>query len=263
MLYFLLSLPLVIVVWLAYVSRHFFLLVGRWLLSRRYDVKFEGAGQFAEGKNYLIVPNHPALVDPMILVPELHHNGVDICPLVDESFFSNGFLRHILSRFKAIRVPDFRKDNFWPRLRVRPQRSSSVRRAKALAHTVLALLTAGENVLLYPSGHVSFNGRESIGNRQLAYNVISQLPQDVAVIAVRIRGLWGSMWSRAGKTHAPPFIKTLIKAILIFPSVFFRERRRCSIVVEDITERAVEWSRLTRSEFDRKLEDWYNLNPEV
>ena len=262
-LYLILSIPILIVVWLAYVSRNVLLASGRWILSRRYKVEFSGVEHFASGKNFLIIPNHPALVDPMILVTELHNSGVDICPLVDESFFSNRFLRHILSLFKAVRVPDFRRENFRPILKNRVGIYSRAKRAKALSYSILALLTAGENVLLYPSGHISANGLESLGNRLLAHNVISELPKDVAVVAVRMRGLWGSMWSRAGRKHAPPFIRTLLKAIAIFPFAFFRERRLCRIVAEDVTERVVEWAKLGRQAFDKKLEGWYNVNPEI
>ena len=262
-LYLILSFPVLLVVWLAYVSRNFFLSVGHWLLSRRYEVEFSGVENFAPEKNYLIIPNHPALVDPMILVTELHCKGVDVCPLVDESFFSNRFLRHIFSLFKAVRVPDFRRENFRPIIRNRPGMRISAKRAKALSYSILALLTAGENVLLYPSGHISANGLENLGNRQLAHNVVLDLPKDVAVVAVRMRGLWGSMWSRAGRKYTPPFIKTLLKAIAIFPSAFFREKRLCRIVAEDITDRVVEWAKLGRQSFDKKLEEWYNADPEV
>lgn len=262
-LYLILSLPILLAVWFAYVSRNIILCVGHWLLCRRYRIEFSGEEFFDPGKNYLIIPNHPALVDPMILVTELHSRGVDICPLVDESFFSNRFLRHILSLFKAVRVPDFRRENFRPVLKSRPGMRSSAKRAKALSYSILALLTAGENVLLYPSGHISPDGFERLGNRQLAHNVVMELPKDVAVVAVRIRGLWGSMWSRSGRKHTPAFIKTLIKAIAIFPMSFVWEKRVCRIVAEDITVSAVEWAKLGRLYFDKKLEEWYNTDPEA
>lgn len=238
------------------------LCIGRWFLARRYQVECSGDLTFEKKKNYLIIPNHPAIVDPLILVPELHVKGLDICPLVDESFFSNGIVRHVLALFNAVRVPDFRKANFRPFLKVRPTYKSSVKRAKALSYSVLALLTSGENVLLYPSGHITADGREELGNRQLAFNAISQLPDGVEVIGVRIRGLFGSMWSRAGGRQPPPFVKTLIKAVLIWPASLFRRRRSVTIHAENITASVVEWSKLPRVEFDRMLERWYDADLE-
>ena len=260
MLYFLVTLPFLVVAWMFYSSRNALLCVGRWFLHRRYEVHIEGDFLFERKKNYLIIPNHPAIVDPLILVPELHHLGLDICPLVDESFFSNSLVRHVLALFNAVRVPDFRKSNFRPILKVRPEYRSSARRAKALGYSVLALLTAGENVLLYPSGHITADGRECLGNRQLAYNAISQLPDNVEVIAVRIRGLFGSMWSRAGGVQAPPFVKTLAKSIIIWPVAIFKRRRLVRIYAENITRRVVEWGKLSRGEFDKMLEAWYNAD---
>ena len=239
------------------------LIVGRWFLSKRYQIECSGDFFFEKKKNYLIIPNHPAIVDPLILVPELHSKGLDVCPLVDESFFSNGVVRHILALFNAVRVPDFRKANFRPFLRVRPTYRSSARRAKALGYSVLALLTAGESVLLYPSGHITSDGRESLGNRQLAHNAISQLPDGVEVLAVRIRGLYGSMWSRAGGLQPPPFIRTLLKAMLIWPISLLRRKRIVTIYAENITSRVKEWSKLSRLEFDGMLEKWYDADLEM
>ena len=51
-LYLIVSFPVLLVVWLAYVSRNFFLSVGHWLLSRRYEVEFSGVEQFVPEKNY-------------------------------------------------------------------------------------------------------------------------------------------------------------------------------------------------------------------
>jgi len=260
MLYLFVTLPFVLFAWAIYSSRDILLTVGRWILRRRYDVVVEGDVSFDPRRTYLVVPNHPAIVDPLLLVPELHHMGLDICPLVDESFFSNPLVRHVLALFNAVRVPDFRKVNFRPILKARPEYRSSARRAKALGYTILALLTSGESVLLYPSGHISPDGRESLGNRQLGYFAISHLPEGVTVVGVRMRGIFGSMWSRAGGVQAPPFLKTLVKSVLLWPIYLFKKRRRVSIHLEDITQQTVEWSKMTRCEFDRELERWYDAD---
>jgi len=263
MTFLFITLPFFVLAWIFYTNKNVLLCVGRWFLSRRYQIKNSGDLVFAPHKNYLIMPNHPAIVDPAILVSELHRRGLSLCPLVDESFFSNGFVRHILALFNSVRVPDFRRANFRPFLKVRPTHKASLKRAKALSYSVLALLTAGENVLLYPSGHITADGRECLENRQLAFNVISQLPKGVEVVGVRIRGLFGSKWSRAGGNPPPPFVKTLMKSILIWPFSIFRRRRRVSIYAENMTAKVIEWSKLPRAGFNGMLEHWYNADLEM
>lgn len=252
------TLPVVVIAWIFYSSRNALLFVGRWALRRRYDVRIDGADGIDPSQTYLVIPNHPAIVDPLIVVTELHRLHVDIRPLVDESFFSNKLTRHVLALFDAVRVPDFRRANFRPFLKVRPSRRSSARRAKALGYTVLATLTGGGNVLLYPSGHITTDGRERMSNRQLAFNVISQLPRDVRVLAVRTRGLYGSIWSRVAGRPAPPYVRTFIKSGFLWLIAGFRRKREVAVHFEDITVRSRAWATLGRIGFNDKMEQWYD-----
>ena len=258
MIYFFITLPVIILAWIVYSSRDLFLAFGRWVLRRRYDVTLDGVGDCDPQQVYLVIPNHPAIVDPLIVVTELHKLHIDIQPLVDESFFSSRLVRHILALVNAVRVPDFRKSNFRPILKVRPSRRDSARKARALVYTMLATLTSGGNVLLYPSGHITANGRETIDNRQLAYGVVSQLPEDVRVLGVRTRGLYGSMWSRVGGRQAPPFLRTLVKAVFLWFVSPFRPKRKVSIHFEDITDKCIEWAAHGRRGFNELAEKWYD-----
>ena len=83
--------------------------------------------------------------------------------------------------------------------------------------------------------------------------------REIRVICVRTRGLWGSIWSRKGRKTSPSFVPTFIKSVFLwFFWAPFVPRRRVTMHVEDMTERVKEWSKLTRLEFNRKLEEWYN-----
>ena len=258
MVYLILTLVFVTGAWIVYSSRNALLFVGRWILHRRYDVRLSGEEAIDPGATYLIIPNHPAIVDPLIVTTELHHLKVDIRPLVDESFFSSRLVRHILALFDAVRVPDFRRINFRPILKVRPTLHDSARRARSLGYTVLATLTGGGNVLLYPSGHITASGRELLVNRQLAHNVISQLPNDIRVLGVRTRGLYGSIWSRVGGRPAPPFVRTLVKSVLLWFVCGFRRKRTVALHFEDITLRCRSWASQDRLAFNQNLERWYD-----
>lgn len=241
-------------------NRNALVYVGRWILHRRYAVSLSGVENLAPGQTYLILPNHPAIIDPFVLVTEMYKYQVVIRPLIDESFFSNRLFKHIFMMFNAVRVPDFRRINFRPILKVRPSLRDSARRAKELGATVLSTLTAGGNVLMYPSGHITSTGKEEMSNRQLAHNIISSLPKDVRVIGVRIRGLYGSMWSRVGGRQAPRFTLTFVKAVLMWFGTFFRRRRKVTIHFENITEKLLSWAPEGRQAFNGKLEKWYDAD---
>ena len=223
--------------------------VGRWILARRYKVELAG-GCVVLGQSYLVLPNHPAMIDPMLVTAALAE--LSLRPLVDEAFFKAGLVAPMVLRtVGAVAVPDLRKH--------RTAAGATV--VRGLNEVVLKALANGGNVVFYPSGHIQTEAdREEIGTRQLAYNVCRALPEDVRVLGVRTRGLWGSVWSRKGRTASPNFAVTLVKSILLWFFVSpFKPRRKVSMQVEDLTERVKEWSQLTRLEFNRHLEMWYNL----
>ena len=229
--------------------RSVLLCTGRWIFARRYRVAVEGLTTVAQDKPLLVLPNHPAMVDPMLVGVTFWKTPLK--PLSDESFFHTGIVAPtVLRTLGAVPVPDLRKH--------RTAKGASI--ARGLGDIVKSTLEDGGNVIFYPSGHIQTEPeREDIGTRQLAYNMCGDLPAGARIIGVRTRGLWGSIWSRAGRTTSPAFVPTFIKSVLLwfFWSPFV-PRRRVTMHVEDLTDRVKEWSKLTRLEFNRKLEEWYN-----
>ena len=199
--------------------------------------------------SYLVLPNHPAMVDPMLVGVAFWKTPLK--PLSDESFFHTGIVApHVLKTLGAVAVPDLRKH--------RTAQGATI--ARGLGDIVKSTLEDGGNVIFYPSGHIQTEPEhEDIGTRQLAYNMCGDLPEGVRVICVRTRGLWGSIWSRKGRKTSPSFVPTFIKSVFLwFFWAPFVPRRRVTMHVEDMTDRVKEWSKLTRLEFNRKLEEWYN-----
>ena len=197
----------------------------------------------------LVLPNHPAMVDPMLVGVAFWKTPLK--PLSDESFFHTGIVApHVLKTLGAVAVPDLRKH--------RTAQGATI--ARGLGDIVKSTLEDGGNVIFYPSGHIQTEPEhEDIGTRQLAYNICGDLPEGVRVICVRTRGLWGSIWSRKGRKTSPSFVPTFIKSVFLwFFWAPFVPRRRVTMHVEDLTDRVKEWSKLTRLEFNRKLEEWYN-----
>jgi len=260
--------------------RSVLLCTGRWIFARRYKVEVEGMEE-AMGREtldarreertrlkspvsrqeaprptaaYLVLPNHPAMVDPMLV--SLMFWKTPLKPLSDESFFHTGIVAPaVLRTLGAVPVPDLRKH--------RTAKGASI--ARGLGDIVKSTLEDGGNVIFYPSGHIQTEPEhEDIGTRQLAYNICKDLGEAghrarIRIIGVRTRGLWGSIWSRAGRTTSPAFVPTFIKSVLLwfFWSPFVR-RRRVTMHVEDLTDRVKEWAQGTRLEFNAKLNEWYN-----
>lgn len=232
---------------------------GRRILRRRYAVETRGlaAALATVGRRdpslpaaYLVLPNHPAMVDPMIVATEL--GDLSLKPLVDESFFTAGFLApRALATLGAVAVPDLRRN--------RSRAGASI--ARGLEDVVRTALAGGENVLFYPSGRIWTEPAEKIGTRRLAYTLCRDLPPNVEVVAVRTSGLWGSIWSRKNRTSSPPFLPTLAKSVFLW--LFrapFVPRRTVTLHAENVTARAREWALGTRLAFNRELENWYNAD---
>ena len=229
--------------------RSVLLCVGRWVFARRYRVEVDGLKAVAQDKPLLVLPNHPAMVDPMLVGVTFWKTPLK--PLSDELFFRTGVVApRVLKTLGAVAVPDLRKH--------RTAKGATI--ARGLGDIIRTTLENGGNVIFYPSGHIQTESEhEDIGTRQLAYNMCGDLPENVRVIGVRTRGLWGSIWSRKGRKTSPSFVPTFIKSVFLwfFWSPFV-PRRRVTMHIEDLTDRVKEWSSLTRLEFNRKLEEWYN-----
>ena len=191
------------------------------------------------------------MVDPMLVTVVFWKTPLR--GLCDEKFFHAGIVAPaVLRTLGAVPVPDLRKN--------RTAKGASI--ARGLGDIVKNTLAEGGNMIFYPSGHLQTEpDRDDIGTRQLAYNICGDLPSGVRVIGVRTRGLWGSIWSRAGRSDSPAFVPTFVKSVFLwfFWSPFV-PRRRVTMHVEDITERVKEWSQGTRLDFNRKLSDWYNAD---
>ena len=240
--------------------------VGKWVFARRYEVEVTGSlgsigsigtvdvDSIRQSNNqtikqsYLVLPNHPAMVDPMLVATALAE--IPLRPLADESFFKTGIVAPmVLKAVGAVAVPDLRKH--------RSAAGATV--ARGLSEVVLKALERGESVIFYPSGHIQTEAdKEEIGTRQLAYNVCRELPEGVRVVGVRTRGLWGSIWSRQGRKASPKFVPTLVRSVFLWFFVApFRPRRKVTMHVEDLTGRVREWSRFARRAFNCELERWY------
>lgn len=199
------------------------------VLHLHYIVKKDGFEHVLDGKVHLIMPNHPAYVDPVILGSECWQ--IPLRPMCDAWIFENKLFAYIVRRVDALVVPD---------VAAAPadQRAEVAEQVRNLSRDVLELLRNGEEICFYPSGHIKLTDKEELGNRRLAYEVCRELPDNVEVLMVRTRGLESSHFSR---------LKTRFKLF-----------RKVHIHFEVMTDDVKEWARLDRREFNAKMEEWYN-----
>jgi len=225
---------------------------GRNHVRLHYEVSKKGIENMdaKEGENLLILPMHRALLDPIMLFAELYDKKLQ--PLVDSVYWKIPVIGHILNMFDAVQVPNLQKSR------------KGVEQVQLLDGIIDEQLHKGSNILFYPSGHITLDGKETIGNRRLAYNASKILPENTKVVAVRIIGFWGSKWSKYKMKKTPSIVKLLLMSgLYIFSGIiFFVRKRKISLEFVDITNDFKQWSVLPKNDFNKKLEDFYNQGKE-
>ncbi len=195
-----------------------------------YDVQVVGEELLRDETTHLVLPNHTAYIDPLILFSE--EWWLPICPMCDESFTRHWFYGYILRKADVIEVPDLNKSAM--------SREEGAQVASQLSRIAIDSLAKGKQLCFYPSGHVKTVDKEIIGNRRMAYEVCGELPENVRVILCRMRGLETSLWSKLKPKR-------------------WKWRRTVTMVFEDHTDNVRNWAKtLDRRAFNEKLENWYN-----
>lgn len=221
------------------------------ILSLRYKVTVKGAEQLKNASPVLILPNHPALVDPIILLSHIYKYSNAI-PVISSSFYDIPVLKSFFSRLGAVRVSDLDGG------------SRNINVLNDISRAVLKGFKRDKNIILYPSGQLASQGYTKIFNKKSAQKIVNKAPDNVTIIGVRTTGLWGSMFSKAKTGKSPHFLIQLLKGIfyIIVNLIFFLPRRKVTIEIEDLTQLAKDNALLGRKTFNLFLEDFYNLHGE-
>ncbi len=230
----------------------------RLLLALRYRIRIQDTGGIlsaaaadrdsqALGRNgkkgVLLLPNHPALIDPIILMAVLHRRFRPRA-LADENQIDRFFIRYMAKKAGVLPIPDIAKSG------------SQGREAIEQAVTALAdYLKRGENVLLYPGGHAMRTRLEDLGGASAVERLLREVP-DARIVLIRTRGLWGSSFSRAGGQE-PNVAHNLSQGILslLASGIFFAPRREVAIELYEPDDFPRQAGRRT---INRYLEDFYN-----
>ncbi len=190
----------------------------RAVLSLRYRVTVRGLADIDAKGPVLFLPNHPALIDPVIVYSILA--GLKPRPLSDERQMTGPLGRLAAMAIRAVLIPDPAKDG-----------TGAGRGVKAGLQVVEDALRAGHNVLLYPSGRIYRSSGEKLGAASGAASIIESMP-GLRVVLVRTTGLWGSSFSYAGSRGAPDFAKILLRGIVILAANLLLFTPRRDVLVE-------------------------------
>lgn len=227
-----------------------------WILCRRalalrYRVRVTGVEKLRslEG-SMLVMPNHPAYVDPVIVLAHVRLKQ-QLRPIVHEGAFRHPLFYPFMRLVRAFVVPE-----------ISTNRRQWRQQAIAMIDAVAAALNRGDSLLLYPSGRLTQTGMEVVGSARTASELLQRCPQ-AHIVLVRTTGLWGSMFGCARTGGSPGLTKSLLRAFgwLLASLVFFLPRRRVEIEI-DVLDR----SRLPgtdRHELNPLLEQWYNQRTSV
>lgn len=201
----------------------------KFFLHLHYDVRVTGEEVLRGDSVHLVMPNHSAYIDPVILFAE--EWWLPMRPMSDERFVRHSVYGRFLKMADVMEVPDLTKSAM--------TREEGVEATRQLSRVAIDTLAAGKPVCLYPSGHVMLVNREVIGNRRVAYETCRELPEGVRVILCR---MWGLEHSRFSKL-----------------STNWKWRRTVTIHFEDRTDDVRNWAlTLNRRDFNARLEEWYN-----
>lgn len=222
----------------------------RFILSFRYTVTEKGLDAIAPsasgngtGPGMLILPNHPALIDPIIVYSRLA--GLRPRPLSDEGQMA-GFVQRIVARIlHVVTIPDLERNM---------GRGGAESTRQGLENIANAL-KSGDNVLLYPSGRVYRSSREILGSKSAVARILTEVP-NARVMLVRTTGLWGSSFSYAsGKV--PHIMPLLFRGVLnvLANLMLLTPRRKVSIEFSEPADLPRDGDKIA---LNRYLETYYN-----
>ena len=131
------------------------------ILSLRYRIKIKNLEVFDTSSPVIVFPNHPALVDPMILISHIGQKKI-LSPVMTESYFHTPGLGGILKALKTVPVGDIAA-------------GGTVEDVKKAFSGIKDAMANKQNILIYPSGHIYVQPFEHIVGKKMAYEIVKML----------------------------------------------------------------------------------------
>jgi acyl-CoA synthetase (AMP-forming)/AMP-acid ligase II len=218
------------------------------LLRLRYRVTVEGAeGLSALEGPTLVLPNHPAYIDPPLVLSHLRL-GKALRPLVFSGIYRLLPLRPLMAMVDAFEVPD-----------LSAQSRDAQAKTLEMIDAVVARIGRGDSFLIYPSGRLQRGNAEVVGSARAVHELLWRCP-DLNVVLVRTRGLWGSSFGCAATGAPPSLVPTMLRNLgwALAALVVFLPRRKVTIHVEVLPKRTL--PKASREQTNAFLEGWYNVD---
>lgn len=231
-----------------------FLLVSflRFVLWLRYRIKVKGLEHLSKDQlknpgGVLFLPNHVAMVVDPLSITLTAWKKLRIRPTIVETYYFLPVVHTAMKFVNALPVPDFEKST----------NSLKRKRHEKVMEELVRGLKHGENFLVYPSGRVKHTNIEKIGGASATHELIQKAPE-ANIVLVRIKGLWGSMFSRALTGKSVDMFEKVKEGfwICLKNLIFFTPRRE--LVIEFEPAPADFPYNASRLELNKWLENYYN-----
>ncbi|MBN4067335.1 AMP-binding protein [Simkania negevensis] len=223
----------------------------RFLLWFRYSIQVKGLDKLTpqildKPGGVLFLPNHPSLLDPVIVMTILWHR-FQPRPLVVEYSYRTSWIYPFMKVVRALPIPNFGVSG----------NVLKKRKAEQSLERVAHCLQQGHNMIVYPAGRLQYSENEVVGGASGTYRILSMAPE-ANVVIVKTTGLWGSSFSRALTGEMPSFGKELLKGALVILKnlILFTPRRRVTIELMPAPDDFP--CGRTKMELNRYLENIYN-----
>lgn len=204
----------------------------------RYKINFKGTEVFHQPKpldpngGWLILPAHPSHIDGTMLVTELIKQGLYVHVWTSEVVKDLPYFkrcRELRNAFNFVWVPAAEDTK---------SAEDAHRIHKILVRTVDGL-KKGDNYIIFPAAHPKFFPKNLMKGKSAVSNILKLYP-NANIVFVRIKGLWGSRFSRATKRqeinnkpislgeHLSVVVNRFVHSILL-NLIFFMPRRHVEV----------------------------------
>jgi long-chain-fatty-acid--[acyl-carrier-protein] ligase len=218
----------------------------RFILSLRYNIIITWRWNLSKYDNYLILPNHVALVDPQIILSCLW-KYIKVSPVASEKYYNKPILKNIMKSLWTVPVWEI---SAW----------SDPKEIKNVYSNISNEMNNKKNILIYPSWQIYKQWFESIIWKQMTYNVVNSLPKNTKILWIKTRWLWWSMFSTSRSNWQDSIYWLMLKWLfyIIANLIFFVPKRKITIEIFDITNDINKWKKQDLDTFNKNLENFYN-----
>ncbi len=215
------------------------------VLSLRYRIRVVGLEQLAplDERGMVILPNHPALIDPVIMMTLLLKR-FRVRALADRRQIDRPVLRTLARRLGIRAIVDPSEQGREARDQIGQMLQESVDG-----------INRGEAFLMYPAGRIYRKREEDLGSNSAVEFIARSCPA-TRIVAVRTTGLWGSSFGRASG-QAPALGAALKRGLLglLKSGLLFAPRRQVLIEFRECPDFPRQATRHAQNHY---LESFYN-----